>query len=109
MLSERQTHLCNKVHREVSRNGGWVISWPDSKRVRFETLTADVGEQLATGFRACGMQVYSAGRGERGTPWGLMPTEIFEVRLPPDPKPDPQSHWGQLASGRRRLDGAKVE
>lgn len=102
MLSERQQHFRNEIDRECQRNGAWVISWPASRRVRFETLYPDVGEQLAAGFRRCGLEVYAIGKGERVIADGVMPSEVFEAVLPKDTPTPPQSHYGELADAAEK-------
>lgn len=78
--------------------------------MRFELLKEDahIGQQIGEAFGRWGLHTVELGQSERGTPWGLAPTTVYEIALPKDKPPSPQSHYGELAdpaekARRRRL------
>ena len=114
LLSQRQREYATDISNAVHNAGGWTVSWPGSRRIRYEVLASHgyVADQLAATFKNCRLEVREIGIGERMTPDGPQPSLVFEVCLPPEKRqPTTTIHSGEIASTEvkafRKLHGLR--
>jgi hypothetical protein len=108
MLTERQRRHRDEIIDTVRGAGGFPVSWPNEPTVRFEILDEDIGQQLVNGFAGYGMRGVYLGSLTRVIPGGIADCFAYEVRLPREQKPPPVLHGGERASGKKRIDGARL-
>jgi hypothetical protein len=64
-LDQKQREMWDRVNKYIMQEGGWIVSLPDTKTIRFES---PIGSELPELLRQAGHRVFDYGTHERLMP-----------------------------------------